>query len=306
MQGKPIALVAYIMDTANQRQVKQQVRRFYNEIGWQEIGEGVYQNARYEDLRPVSREYIHKCHLRVGRYLSTSGKYFLDAGSGPIQYPEYLEYSHGYEARVCADISIVALKEARQRIGDRVSGGKGLFVVADIAYLPFAPEVFDGLVSLHTIHHLPIGEHCHAYQEVFRVLAPKKSAVVVNGWQDSPIMRIFVKPIKWRNRLRKAIRRRINSFRYGHPTSHDNTSKRGSKGTFVRKHDADWLMKEVGSLMPLEIYVWRSVSVRFLREYVHPKLGGRWFLRQLYHLEERFPQFMGVHGQYPLIVLKKV
>lgn len=305
MQRQPAALVAYIMDTANQRQVKQQVRQFYNEIGWQEIGEGVYQNARYEDLRPVSREYIHKCHLRIRRHLRTSGKYFLDAGSGPIQYPEYLEYSHGYEARVCVDISIVALKEARQRIGDRISGGKGLFVVADIANFPFASGAFDGLVSLHTIHHLPLEQHRQAYQEIYRVLAPSNSAVVVNGWKDSVLMRLFVRPIKWINRMRKGIKRRKDKILHSQPIYYNNTPK-AARGTYVSKHNADWLKKEIGILMPLEIYVWRSVSVRFLREYVHPKLGGKWFLRQLYRLEERFPRFMGENGQYPLIVLKKV
>ncbi len=108
--------------------VKQQVREFYDQVGWQQVDAGLYQNARYEDLRPVSQEYIHRCHLRVGRHLRTKGDYLLDAGSGPIQYPEYLEYSHGYNYRVCADISIVALQEARERIGSH-----GLFVVADIA-----------------------------------------------------------------------------------------------------------------------------------------------------------------------------
>ena len=49
--------------------VKQQVREFYDQVGWQEAGEGVYQNAHYEDLRPVSREYIHRCHLRILRHL---------------------------------------------------------------------------------------------------------------------------------------------------------------------------------------------------------------------------------------------
>jgi len=293
------------MNTSSETQIKQEVRQFYDEIGWQEIGEGVYQNARYEDLRPVSWEYIHRCHLRVGRHLSPDGRYLLDAGSGPIQYPEYLEYSRGYKARVCVDISFVALKEARQRIGDRSSGGKGLFVVADVANLPFDQDVFDGAVSLHTIHHLPIEEHRQAYQEIYRVLALSKSAVVVNGWQDSSIMRLFVVPIKWRNRIRKRIRRSIDNIRHGQSNSQIRTPKPKMKGTYVSKHDADWLIEEVGSLMHLEIYVWRSVSVRFLRAYILPNLGGKWLLRQLYKLEERFPQFMGEHGQYPLIVLKK-
>jgi len=294
------------METANQIEVKQQVRQFYDEIGWQEIGEGVYQNARYEDLRPVSRDYIHKCHLRVGLHLSPTGRYFLDAGSGPIQYPEYLEYSDGYQVRVCADISIVALKEARGRIGDREFGGKGMFVVADVANLPFNGDVFDGVISLHTIHHLPDSEHRRAYQEIYRVLSPSRTAVVVNGWQDSSLMRLFVKPIKWKNRTRKKIRSWINETLLRKTNSLDTNRKVGKKGTFVSKHDADWLIREVGSLMDVEILVWRSVSVRFLREYVHSNLGGKWFLRQLYKWEDRLPHFFGEKGQYPLIVIKKI
>ncbi len=114
---------------------KQQVREFYDQIGWSQVGDGLYQNARYEDLRPVSREYIHKCHMRVKRHLAQKGDILLDAGSGPVQWPEYLTYSENYRYRLCADISITALKEARTKLGDT-----GLFVVADIANLPFRPD----------------------------------------------------------------------------------------------------------------------------------------------------------------------
>ena len=76
--------------------IKQEVQDFYNRVGWQEISEGVYQNATFEDLRPVARAYIHRCHLRVLRHLRQQGTFLLDAGSGPIQYPEYLEYSKKY------------------------------------------------------------------------------------------------------------------------------------------------------------------------------------------------------------------
>ena len=97
-------------------EVKQQVRKFYDQIGWTLESDGFYQNARYEDLRPVSNEYIEKCHLRVNRHLVKNGKYLLDAGSGPIQYPKYLTYMEGYQYRLCMDISIVALQEARKKI----------------------------------------------------------------------------------------------------------------------------------------------------------------------------------------------
>ena len=43
--------------------------------------------------------------FRLPRKENIAGDLFLDAGSGPVQYPEYLTYSEGYRYRVCADIS---------------------------------------------------------------------------------------------------------------------------------------------------------------------------------------------------------
>src|SRR5215831_586814 len=175
---------------------KQQVREFYDQVGWAQVGEGLYQNARYEDLRPVSREYIHNCHMRVKRHLAPQGDILLDAGSGPVQWPEYLTYSEKYQYRLCADISITALKEARNRLGD-----KGLFVVCDIANLPFKINSFDGVVSMHTIHHLLMSEHRKAYTELFCVLKPEHSAVIVNGW-DNPLLMRMATPFMQLSRLR--------------------------------------------------------------------------------------------------------
>ncbi len=287
--------------------LKQQVRQFYDEVGWREIGEGIYQNARFEDLRPVSRDYIHRCHLRVVRHLSPTGRYFLDAGSGPIQYPEYLIYSQGYQARVCADISIVALQEARKRIGDRKDGGHGLFVVADIANLPFRAGTFDGVVSLHTIHHLPEEEHVQAYQELYRVLATARTAVVVNGWQRTSLISLFILPYRWMKKMRLQLRRIFGrAVQTGEPAGlRRGEAYKRERGTIVTKRNAAWLKREVGSKLPMEIYVWRSVSVSFLRAYIHEKTAGRWMLEKLYKLEERFPHFFGEHGQYPLIVIRK-
>jgi SAM-dependent methyltransferase len=295
-----------MMSVTAETDIKRQVRQFYDQVGWQEIGEGIYQNAQYEDLRPVSREYIHRCHLRVGRHLQPTGKYFLDAGSGPIQYPEYLEYSKGYRFRVCADISIVALQEARKRIGDAQAGGHGLFVVADVAHLPFQSGVFDGLVSLHTIHHLPGEEQPEAFFELHRMLGSGKTGVVVNGWEDSLLSRFFVAPIKFIRRTWKRVRRR--TIRSENAISRFAKKSGGniSRGTYVRKNSPEWLKREIGSRVPLEIYVWRSVNVRFLRTYIHGSIGGKYILRVLFSMEEKFPRLFGEKGQYPLIVIKKV
>jgi hypothetical protein len=79
----------------------------------------------------------------------------------------------------------------------------------------------------------------------------------------------------------------------------------GSKGTFVQKKNAGWLKAEVGARIPLQILVWRSVSVRFMRALIHPRLGGKFLLGLLFWLEERFPRFFGKYGQYPLIIIRK-
>jgi ubiquinone/menaquinone biosynthesis C-methylase UbiE len=265
---------------------KQQVREFYDQIGWSQAGDGLYQNARYEDLRPVAQEYIHKCHLRVNRYLDSKGDLFLDAGSGPVQWKEYLTYSENYKYRVCADLSITALKEARGRLGD-----KGLYVVMDIAHLPFKADTFDGLVSMHTIHHLPSQDHKTAYAELVRVLKSGRRAVVVNGWSNPPLMRAADHVAKLFKRPVKSEPAQVNAEE---PT-----------GTFVHKSNAGWLRDEMKDVTPIEIYCWRSVSTKFTRTYIREKAGGKILLRFIYWFEEMFPRFFGENGQYPIVAIKK-
>ncbi len=276
-----------------QEEVKQEVRRFYNEVGWQIESDGLYQNAHYEDLRTVSAEYIHKCHLRVGRYLDGKGKYLLDAGSGPVQYTEYMAYLKGYQYRVCADISIVAIREARKKLGER-----GLYVVTDVANLPFREDVFEGVMSMHTIHHLPRKDHRKAYQELYRVTQKGHTAVVVNGWSDPALIGWLDKTVKGFNRVKKKL---VRLMRGKGPVA----EKQREKGTFVQKYNADWLKYELKGLVPIEILVWRSASVRFLRTFIHPWLGGKTLLRVLFHFEEKHPHFFGENGQYPLILIRK-
>jgi SAM-dependent methyltransferase len=276
---------------------KQKVREFYDEIGWQQEADGNYQNARYEDLRPVSAEYIHKTRLRVNDGLIPTGKFLLDAGSGPVQYDDYLTYSKGYEKRVCLDISIQALKEARERIGKH-----GMFVVADVAHLPFKNDAFDGIVSMHTIHHLPVEEHKSAYIELYRVLNRGRKAAIVNGWGDALLVNLVRPFIRFAKAIRFTLRGKKFNVWQKNP---ELAAEDEPVGTFVNKTSAAWLRKQLAGKIPLEITAWRSVNVHFLRTFIHPRLGGRLFLKILYWLERTFPRFYGENGQYPLIIFHK-
>lgn len=269
---------------------KQKVREFYDQIGWHKEADDLYQNARYEDLRPVSQEYIHKTRLRVNKGLIASGKFLLDAGSGPVQYDEYKTYSQGYDHRVCLDISIQALIEARERIGDH-----GRFVVGDLANLPFRDDAFDGIVSMHAIHHLGLIEHPKAYAELHRVLAPYRTGVIVNGWHE-PLLTRMAEPLI-------GIARRLSGR--SAKKKKDWLAEDDPAGTFVEKMTPEWLKREIGSMMTIEIYPWRSMSTRLLRWFVQPKFGGKAFLKFVFWFEDRFPKFFGENGQYPMIVIKK-
>lgn len=287
--------------------VKREVGKFYDEVGWQTETDGHYQNAQYEDLRPVSAEYIARCHARAGSHLAKSGQYLLDAGSGPVQYDAYLAYSAGYQQRVCLDLSHVALTEARKRLGER-----GFFVVADIAHLPFKPEAFDGIISLHTIHHLPAEEKKACYLGLYRCLKPGRSMVTVDGWNQHGLKRLTQWMVRKASQLKKG--NPSNTAPTAAPASQAQVvgtwavaSEAGSHpaGTFVTKNNAAWFEETFNGVFPYEIRAWRSVSVSFLRAVIQPEWGGKFWLRVLYRLEEWSPHYFGKNGQYPLIVIRK-
>ena len=282
--------------------VKREVREFYDAIGWREVSDGVYQNARYEDLRPVAREYIHRCHLRVRRHLPAKGRFLLDAGSGPIQYPEYLEYSRGFARRVCLDVSRQALLAARGRIGEH-----GLFVVGDLSALPFRPYSFDGVVSLHTLHHLPADLHADAFSELLRVLDAGGAAVVVQSWGlHSSLMRLARWPIAAAFSLIRAYRRMMGARGQNGEIGGAPTVDEGQPtGTFTQTPDYRWVVRHLRNLPGLEVRVWRSVSTSFLRAFIHRRLGGVFWLRILYALEEYFPHAFGRLGQYAMILFTR-
>lgn len=270
---------------------KQRVRDFYDEVGWAQEADGLFQNARFEDLRAVSREYIHRCHMRVNRHIARTGDLLLDAGSGPVQWAEYLTYSAGYKYRVCVDISMTALRAARERLG-----AHGLCVVADIANLPFRHDAFDGIVSMHAIHHLPAAEHARAYGELFRVLKPGKTAVAINGWYRPLLMRLAEPAISLGRML---------SGRERKERKRDRTAEREQEVTFVQKMTPQRLRSAINGRVPYQLFPWRSLSPRFMQWFVREGRAGRTLLRFVFWLEDRFPGFFGRHGQYPMIVIAK-
>jgi SAM-dependent methyltransferase len=279
---------------------KDAVARFYDQLGWK-LGAGDYfeDAILHEDLRPITADYRRECNLRVAKRLG-SGTYLLDVASGPVQYDDYLAFGERFEHRLCADLSIAALRHARRRVGEQ-----GYFLLCDITNLPLREGAVDGVVSLHTVYHVPAGEQAQAFSELYRVLRPGGSAVVVYSWGSKLFtMRAAMIPISLRGRIRalgEAMftwrgRRRSASIQEAPPPA--------KPALYWHTHDYRWVRREVLRRMNGELACWRSVSVPFLQLYARGWFGSR-LLSWLVKLEDIFPRVFGRWGQYPMFILHK-
>lgn len=253
--------------------------------------ERLYVDAiKFEDLRPISGDFNRKCRLRVSKYLKPNGKYILDVASGPVQFPEYLSYSKDYDFRICADISLSALKEAKIKLG-----GKGIYILANITELSIRNNSVDAAISLHTIYHVPRNEQKTSFEEVYRVLKPGSTAVVVYSWGNrSCLMKVMI-PYRVIRKIGKIIMSK------GRETNA--TDRAQMLNLYFYAHPYKWFKKQQWSF-DFDVVVWRSVNIDFQKLFIHERLIGKSILAALYWLEETFPHIMGRLGQYPMFIIR--
>jgi SAM-dependent methyltransferase len=257
--------------------IEDQVRDFYDNEGWRADAvstEAVYADAQlWEDLRPCAAAYVSACRRKVLEFLPPSGERILDAGSGPIQYPEYLEYSQGFAKRVCVDLSQRALDEARTKLGDR-----GDYVRASLLELPFSDGCFDAAVSLHTIYHVDRDQQEAAVRELVRVLKPGARAVVV-----------YANPDRLAARLKRLARA---------------GSRPASGPIYFFAHPLAW-WNRYSDEAAVEIVPWRSLNANESRRLIPDNALGARMFRALLWFEGAVPTLATWSGCYPMIVLTK-
>jgi hypothetical protein len=141
------------------------------------------------------------------------------------------------------------------------------------------------------------------------VLQTGSTAVVVNGWTDSPLMRQTTGwCAAWSGWAHWSVAC-VMDGRLGRPILLSRRTRPCAEGQNNRPEhlSTNWMLPgcaQIGGQMQYEIYPWRSVSVRFLRAVMHDITGGRLWLRLLFWLEERFPRFFAEKGQYPMVIRK--
>lgn len=273
---------------------KNAVKDFYDDIGWKQESDKSFKDAKlFEDLRDVSQTYISNCRLRTNRYIPNSGKYLLDVASGPIQYKEYLTYSENYDYRICIDISFRALLQAKEKLGE-----KGIYILGDVTNLPIRNNSIDTVVSLHTIYHIPKDLQGKAIEEIYRVLNPGSNAVIVYSWGwNSVLMNISIFPVQ----VFRALKRIFRIIKWQLITSKIIDS---APGLYFHAYNYKWL-KNQNFPFKIELKVWRSLHTHFLKFWIHKYLFGKEILRLIWKLEEKYPEFFGRIGSFPIFIIKK-
>lgn len=283
------------------REEKKLVRDFYDQLGWETVGDVFVDSLKFVDLRPVSREYFRTIHQRTRAYLNPTGRFILDAASGPIPHPEQSIYSEGFDYRICLDFSLSALQAARKKLG-----AKGIYVLGDVTNLPLVENSVDAVISLHTLYHVPADEQKTALQEIYRVLKPGGSAVIVYSWGEGSVLMRLTSP---HNRVNRAIIDAVafltGSRKRGTPDQIPDLQPDFQVKLYSHMYPYSWFARELEALTPFKLACWRSVNTEFLRAYVRDWLYGKQVLATLAWLESKFPWVLGRLGQYPMFVIRK-
>ena len=250
------------------------VNKFYNSTGWKRKNNNTLDATLFEDLRFNSKEYVSRCRKRLQKYIPKKGVHILDFASGPIQYPEYLKYSKNFKLRHCVDFSKLAIKSAKLKIGKR-----GRFYCNDFFKIKFKENYFDCILSLHTIYHIDKKLQYKAVERLINISKKNSPIIIVYSNPDTLISRIKKKFFK-----KKLKKNKINLYFFCHPITWWYQFKKTSH---------------------VEIKPWRSFSSDHQKIIFPNNVFGKFLMRFLFFLEEKFEKFFINNFQYYTIILKK-
>lgn len=249
------------------------VNKFYNNFGWEKKDKNTLDANLFEDLRLNSQEYVSKCRKRLLKYIPGKGTHILDFASGPIQYPEYLEYSKNFKLRHCVDFSRTAIKNARQKLNK-----KGKFYCNDFFKVKLRKNYFDCIISLHTIYHI---------DKKYQTKAVKKLIEVSK--KNSPIIIVYSNPNTFISKIKR------NFF---------NLKKKNKNNLYFFCHPINWWF-QFEKIASIKIEPWRSFSSDHQKKIFPDNFIGKILLRFLFFLEDLFKNFFINNFQYYTVIIKK-
>ncbi len=273
---------------------KKRVFDYYNEVDYKiKDSLKIYEDSsKWVDFREVSSTYIKNSFTKSSCYYPTAGDYILDIASGPIGLPEYMSLSDGYTYRICVDISINALIQAKINIEN--AGKKGIYICGDITNIPLQDNSVDTVLSQHTLYHIPKNDQETAVNEMYRVASQDSKIVIIYSWfYHSWFMNLSLNVIQLYRILRHFAGKMYVRLVKSKPR------------LYFYPHSPRWFKKTFEFSNDIEFFCWRSTNKYFLDFYIHKWIFGKKILDRLIKIEDKHSRFMSKFGEYPAIVITK-
>jgi SAM-dependent methyltransferase len=262
---------------------KESVKDFYDNIGWKLEGDDTRDAIINENLTKVAEEYVSKVRLRILENVG-GGKYLLDIGCGPIQYPEYIEYSKNFEFRVCVDLSEEALKLARSKIG-----AHGRYIVGDYLALETLQEApFDGATLINVLYHVEKESQETLVRKILGDLRPGGRLVIVYSNPRTFSAFLTAALVRMKHFMIKV-------------TQRENGDDLQNPIYFYRHPSKFWNRFEDQS--EVSIKAWRTFSPALEKLFFRKRFFGHFLLLNLFRIEnwDRWYKY----SEYSIIVLQK-
>ena len=271
---------------------RQRIFNYFRQVGYYEFeGQQVYEDAKqFVDFRPFLRQYTSQGFAKAGQYLPSKGNYFADIASGPVAFKEYVQLAVQYNCRICVDLSVNALKQAKKNLG--ISGQHCLLICGDMLHLPIKENVADAVLCQHALFHIPKNRQLDAMRQLVRIAKPETRIAIVYDWfYHSWLMNITLGPVQlYRIARHLAGKWYARLFR--------------KNKLYFYAHSPRWFRKNnPGST--IDFFTWRSVNIYFSKIYLHNNRMGKKILKWIMKLENKYPGWMGRWGEYAIIVIRK-
>ncbi len=203
-----------------------------------------------------------------------------------------MNLSDGYEFRICVDISINALIQAKINIEQ--AGKKGIYICGDITNIPIHDNSCDTVLSQHTLYHIPKNDQLIAVNEMYRVAKLDSKVIIIYSWfYHSWFMNISLNIIQ----LYRILRHFAGKFYV--------RLVKSKPRLYFYAHSPDWFKKSFEFSKDIEFFCWRSTNKYFMDLYIHKWLYGKQILDKLAKIEDKYTHFLSTFGEYPAIVITK-
>lgn len=260
-----------------------EVKDFYEGPGWK-LDNGITYDAKInENLDLVATNYVHKVRNRITANLG-AGENLLDVGCGPIQYPEYQDYSKNFKKRICVDLSQAALDLAKKKIGEH-----GVFIKGDYLAIPtpaFAP--YDGAALINVLYHVDKAKQADLVRKILHDLNVGSKFVIVYSNPNTISALLTKLSVSILHFIKRTILGR-GKVELENPIY------------FFRYPNHFWA--QFTDMAIVDQRAWRTFSPALEKIFFRRFLGGKLLLKFLFKLEEM--KIWKNVAEYTLIVLEK-